>query len=456
MSQNNTAIILDVGATNVRAVAVDETGNIIAQSYYPNKTQSDPYFQGGLIWDVDEIWEKLTKATSEIIQKTGTKNIVAVTVTTFGVDFTPVLKSGQLLYPVISWACNRTESVMEYIDKYIPLKKLYSISGINKFSFNTINKLVWFKENRPDILDKADHFAFISSILLHKLTGKFVTEITMAGTSMLTDHKTRDFSQEVFKSIRVENKFPEMIESGQVMGYVTKVVAAKTGIPPGIPVVAAGHDTQFAIFGSGAGINEPVLSSGTWEILMVRTPNIQLDDKAFKAGITTEFDAIPDIYNPGIQWLGSGILEWIKMSFYADVMNNPDIYDVMIGDAEAVGDSTVEVNLGFLSGQGGINNLNINTQRGEIYKATLNALSQQTKTGLKLLEQSCGFKAKSLLVVGGGAKNRLWNELRANALGLPVKTVTQTETTVLGAAMFAFAGSGGFGSVGEVRRRFVK
>ena len=454
MNKYRTAIILDVGATNVRAVAVDETGNILAQKFFPNRTQPDPHFKGGLIWDVNEIWQKLIKATKEIISVPEAGNIVAVTVTTFGVDFAPVSKTGELLYPVISWACNRTESVMDNIEKYIPLEKLYSISGINKFSFNTINKLIWLKENRPEVLLEAEYFAFISSILLQKLTGRFVTEATMAGTSMLTDHKTRTFSEEIFEKAGVENKFPEIAESGEVAGFVTPGASAETGLPEGIPVIAAGHDTQFAIFGSGADVNQPVLSSGTWEILMVRTPAVNLNKRAFHAGVTTEFDAVPGLYNPGIQWLGSGILEWIKRNFFADIIDDP--YGVMIREAEESAKSKVEITPDVLNGEGKITNLSINTKRGEIYKAALSALSYQTKRGLSVLEQVCGFKAESLIVVGGGSKNRLWNEMRSTIAGLPVKTVSQTETTVLGAAMFAFAGAGGFGTVEEVRRRFVR
>ena len=87
---------------------------------------------------------------------------------------------------------------------------------------------------------------------------------------------------------------------------------AETSIPAGIPVVATGHDTQFAIFGSGAEINQPVLSSGTWEILMVRSEKYRSGKEQLEMGITTELDTRPGLYNIGNQWIASGILEWAR------------------------------------------------------------------------------------------------------------------------------------------------
>ncbi|MCD4663932.1 MAG: hypothetical protein K8R68_01600, partial [Bacteroidales bacterium] len=85
-------IVLDCGATNVRSVAINEKGVILAQKSYPNNTEPDPYFNSGLIWDVDEIWSKLLKATKEVLSKINKNEIAGVTVTSFGVDGAPMNK----------------------------------------------------------------------------------------------------------------------------------------------------------------------------------------------------------------------------------------------------------------------------------------------------------------------------------------------------------------------------
>ena len=181
-----------------------------------------------------------------------------------------------------------------------------------------------------------------------------------------------------------------------------------------MPVLTAGHDTQFAIFGSGAGVNEPVLSSGTWEILMVRTPEIHIGEETFEAGITTELDVVPGLYNPGMQWLGSKHIEKVRAEHFGEIMYQGDIYDIMISEAR----------------QG--------SKRGLIFRSLLHDLSQKTKHGLNMLERSCGFTASKLIVVGGGSKNEFWNSMRSEVLGIEIRTILQSETTVLGAAKIAF------------------
>ena len=433
-------IVLDCGATNVRSVAINEKGNILAQKSYSNNTQSDPFFTGGLIWDVNEIWDKLVKATKQVLSLINKKEIIGITITSFGVDGAPMKKSGELLYPIISWSCQRTAPIMDNIEKYIPLEKLYEISGVNTFSFNTINKFIWFKENKAEILDRMDYFVFMPSLLIHKLTGEFVTDTTMAGTSMMTDIKTRNFSEEILDAIGVENKFPNIVEPGDIVGKINSKASKEIGIPEGIPVVAAGHDTQLAIFGSGAKENEVVLSSGTWEILMARTANIQTNKELLNQGVTIEFDASPGLYNPGLQWLGSGILEWIRHTFYTAESNQKNIYDLMISEAEKAENTNLGIGIDFLNENGILSGLGINTKRGEIYRATLEALVKKTKNSLQILEQTGGFTADSIIVVGGGSKNKLWNQLREKELGIPVKIIEQKETTVLGAAMVAIRG----------------
>ncbi len=450
--QSKLVIVLDCGATNVRSVAVDEKGKIIAQKSLPNNTQVDPSYSGGLIWDVEEIWEKLKTTTKAILAKIDKRTIVAVTVTTFGVDGATMSKTGEMLYPVISWACQRTQPVLDNMDKYISLDKLYSIAGVNVFSFNTINKLIWFKENKPDVLEQMEHFVFMPSLLIHKLCCEFVNDTTIAGTSMLCDIHNRKFSKEIFQTIGIDEKFPPMVEPGTIIGKIHESASKETGLQKNIPVVVCGHDTQFALFGSGVGENESVLRSGTWEILMARTPKEQTSKAFLEQGVTIEMDAVNGLFNPGIQWLGSGILEWIKKMFYHSEMDLPNIYETMIAEAEKASKGKLDFGIDFLNENGVIAGLRINAKREDIYRAALEALARKTKDSLEVLEKLGDFTAKSLVVVGGGSKNQLWNQLRANCLNIPVKLINHTETTVLGAAMFAFAGLGINNSPNEARQ----
>ena len=193
-------------------------------------------------------------------------------------------------------------------------------------------------------------------------------------------------------------------------------------------MVSAGHDTQFAVYGSGVEDGQPVLSSGTWEILMARTPEVRgLTSSLFEHGFTCEWDSHKGFYNPGIQWLASGVLEWISKQFY-NGLEGDEKYRVMIEEAQNIGSDSqgITVNPAFLSdyhGQaaGAIHGLTLNTERGAIYRATLEALALKLKESLNQLEQIGGFKSTELILVGGGSKNHLWNQIKADTLQLPIK-----------------------------------
>ena len=454
-------LVLDCGATNIRVIAIDETGTIKAIHSLPNATDPDPAYPQYRIWDVDKIWDKFKTCIGSVLQKIRKSDVVAVTVTAFGVDGAPFKRSGKMLYPVISWQCERTHPIMENIGKYISLNHLFRINGVQPFGFNTLNKLIWLKENRHEILDEMDQFLFIPSIFLLFLTGEMVNDTSMAGTSMMTDLHNREFSDEITNAIGIEKeKFYPVVEPGTLVGKVRSAAADETGLPAGIPVVAAGHDTQFAIFGAGAEENTPVLSSGTWEILMVRAKEVIPDEELLHQGVTTELDALPGLYNMGVQWIASGAIEWIKKLFFLDVLEESNVYDFMVGEAMAVppGSNGARINPAFYPAPGSqqpgtITGINLNTERGEVFRAVLEALSCKTRMGLEILEKAGGFKADTLICVGGGTKNRLWNRIRADVFGIPVRIIEQKETTVLGAALFALAGISHFPSAMEARSR---
>ncbi|MGD2035856.1 MAG: L-fuculokinase [Bacteroidales bacterium] len=446
-------IVLDCGATNVRAVAVHSDGSIGAIRALPNATRPDPEYPSGLIWDVNEIWEKFCTCIRTIGKDIDTKQVKAVIVTTFGVNGAPADKDGNLLYPVISWQCQRTVPIMDTIDRYIPLSRLYEISGVNKFSFNTINSLLWLKENRPEVLDRMEGFLFMPSLFIHKMTGRLMNDVTMCGTSMMTDLKTRDFSDEILSGTGLPNRFFQLVETGTPVGELRDEAGREMGLPAGIKVVAGGHDTQLALIGSGAGIDEPVLSSGTWEILMARTHHAGVSEESFRAGFTNELDSLPGLFNTGAQWLASGILEWIKNMFYSKEteLSPGDVYRIMVDEAMKVDPCNEKPVFGtdFMAGSGYISGIGLKTSRQQIYRAALEALADKMQTILNKLQHTGKFKAQSLIIVGGGSKNRLWNQLRADRLGIPVKIAGQNETTVLGAALFAHVAIGSYNSIEE-------
>lgn len=448
-------LCLDCGATNVRAIIVDDKGNLVAKASQPNSTDTGAENAQYHVWNADRILNQLAECARKILPEVDATQVKGITITTFGVDGALVDEQGELLYPVISWKCPRTAEVMKNIDKYMPQRKLNELSGVGEFAFNTLYKLIWLKENRPELLEKAHAWLFISNILAHRLTGVMATDRTMAGTSQMTDLTTGDWNNEILSTLGISKSlFPPMVNAGEVIGNLTPAACELLGLPCSVPVVSTGHDTQFALFGSGVKENQPFLSSGTWEILMLRTANATLDTEDYAAGATVEFDSKQGLLNPGLQWIASGIIEWVKSTCY-----NGENYDTMDAEAAAIppGCDGVKLIPNFLpsdSTPGSIEGLILGRTRGHIYRAAMEALTYRLKSRLQKLEKVGGFKATELLLVGGGARNKIWTQMRADILGLPIWVSKVSESTVLGAAMYAFAGAGVYPSPDACRDAF--
>lgn len=444
-------LVLDCGATNVRAIAVDRQGKIVARSATANASEIAVENSVWHQWSLEALLQRFAECCQRLSAELAACTIRGITVTTFGVDGALVDEHGKLLYPVISWKCPRTAAVMENIARLISPQQLQEISGVGAFSFNTLYKLVWLKENHPQLLEQAHAWLFISSLINHRLTGELTTDITMAGTSQMLDIHRSTFSPQILQATGLPGRlFPRLVEAGERIGTLQPDAARHLGLPAGIPVFSAGHDTQFALFGAGVQQDEPVLSSGTWEILMVRSSQVDTALLSRYPGSTCELDSRNGLYNPGMQWLASGVLEWVRKLLWSD--ETP--WQTLIEEARVIpaGAEGVRMQCDLLACQNaGWQGVTLNTTRGHFYRAALEGLTGQLQRNLQTLEKIGQFKASELLLVGGGSRNTLWNQIKANMLDVPIKVLDDAETTVAGAAMFGWYGTGEFSSPEQAR-----
>nr|WP_244866455.1 FGGY-family carbohydrate kinase [Photorhabdus heterorhabditis] len=188
---------------------------------------------------------------------------------------------------------------------------------------------------------------------------------------------------------------------------------------------------------------------------MVRTPYVNTGILPYYAGSTCELDARKGLFNPGLQWPASGVLEWIRRLFWKDIPPS-EAYRKMIHEASSVSPSSnnLRMNCRLLTTRAGWYGTTLNTERRHFYRAALEALGYQLKQNLSILEKISGFHAKELVLVGGGSRNHLWNQIKADILNLPIKVLNEAETTVLGASFFAWSGAGCYESSEKAREQF--
>lgn len=455
-------IVVDCGSTNIRAIVVDEQGRVVASAGRSNEAvpqAGQP--RGYIIWEVAEVWDKICAVCREVAAAAG--EVQALTLTTWGADGAPVRADDSLAYPVICWQDTRTEELARQIGDYADPARIYEITGYQVIPFNTLLRLMWLRQQVPAVMENTQ-WLMMAGLLSLMLTGERSIEPTGAGTMMAMDMAARDWSPEMLQLAGVDRSFfPRWVEPGEVIGQLRAEAAAQTGLPVGLPVVAAGHDTQFAAIGSGARPGEAILSSGTWEILMLREPRFQATTQSRADGVITEADAVAGYYNPQLLMMGSAVLEWLRDYFYHDLEAGEAAYETLATEAAQAGAGAGGVALlpSFVAAtgpakryhtHGTLLGLTITSDRGQIYRAALEGLTFQMRHALEALQNSCDTRASLIRVVGGGSKNALWNQLRADVTGLPVATIEQKEATVLGAAMFAFHGTGHFDTLEEAQQ----
>ncbi|HDY89657.1 MAG TPA: L-fuculokinase, partial [bacterium] len=196
--EHDVVIVIDCGSTNITMSAVDTHGNIIKSVGVPNAPSKQP---GGestyFIWDLDEIWKKVCSVSKELCSGINTERIQAVTITTFGADGAFLDKNGNLVYPVISWQCTRTEETVREIADMIDPREIYNITGYNIIRFNTLLRFLWLRKHVPEVFDRADKWLMTPGLISYKLTGEPSIDSTSAGTMMAIDMKERKWSEKM-------------------------------------------------------------------------------------------------------------------------------------------------------------------------------------------------------------------------------------------------------------------
>jgi len=188
-----------------------------------------------------------------------------------------------------------------------------------------------------------------------------------------------------------------------------------------------------------------------------------MDRKSFNLGIKNECDAVPGLYNAGMQWIGSGVLEWFIELFGDSAAERRERHRFFERCAEKVpagaGGVMMEPSLLPGSGIGRIYHTHgtllgctMRTGSPEVYRAVIEGLSFQLRRAVESIRTAGAIDPDRLVVVGGGSRNRLWNRIRADVLDLPIHTTRQAENTVVGAALFGFIGAGWYRNFEEARR----
>lgn len=460
MRDDKIFLAIDLGASSGRAIlgtVQNNQLNLKEINRFPNPIIN---INGRLYWDFFRLYDEIIKSL-KLIGKSEEK-IESIGIDTWGVDFVCFGKDGEALRMPYSYRNRNTVRTMEsFFESVMSQEELYQKTGIQILNFNTLFQLASLTDEKSSTLPVIDKILFMPDALSFLLTGKMVTEYTIASTSQMLNPYRKKFDNALLKTVGFsEEYFAPIVFAGEKIGNLSHSVMTQTGCDS-IPVVAvAGHDTASAILAIPAeNKNFAYLSSGTWSLMGIESENPVINDNTFRLGLTNEGAADGStrlLKNICGMWLIEQCKkEWNKEReiSYDEIVSaaqkaepfrsfiNPDspCFASPISMIEAIRDYCLQTNQ------------HIPRTMGEIARCIYESLAFRYKQTLDILQELATFDIEKLHIIGGGSQNNMLNSFTANAIGLTV-IAGPSEATAMGNILIQAKTAGLVKSKQEIRQ----
>jgi len=474
----NEDIILahDLGTTGNKACLYDLSGRLIGSYYHPYKTF---YPRPGWVeQNPDDWWEAFVISTKEVIgsAKVNPSRIIGLSFSGHMMAGIPVDREGHVLQKtVLLWADHRSQAQAEFVKEKIGWANFYHRTGGGmEIALYPIAKILWLKENEPETYNRTYKFLGTKDLLMHRLTGRFITDFSDASNTGLLDLQRRTWANDMLAEVGIDDtKLPdEVLPSDTRVGSVGKEVSQETGLKEGTPVILGGGDVSCAALGAGVveeGSVYNYIGSASWLAMASSCP--VFDDKMRPF---TLCHVVPDMYVVQLATFSAGVVYawvrdqicWLEVASAERLGQNP--FDWMSQEASrSVPGSHGLIFLpnlrpggaphNDLKARGALVGLTLAHKREDILRAALEGITFNIRLLCEALEKQVSFPFEEIRMIGGGSKSALWREIEASILNKRIATLSaQQEANSLGAAITAGVALGVFESFWKAAEQFVK
>jgi len=465
-------VVVDVGTTNCKTSLFDEKGYMRSIAY---KEYNNIYFSASNIEQNPKVWfNSVLETMSKCIKRfSNTNEIKAIIVTSQRATIIPINKKGEFLRNAILWLDKRSISECEFIRSKIGEYTIYKKTGLRIDPYFSAPKVLWIKNNQPDIYNTTYKFLTVHDYIIYNLTGEIFTDQTQASRTMLFNIDKFCWDDEIFKCLEIDqDKFPQVVATGTKVGELKHNVAKKIGFPKEIPVLAGGGDQQLAAIGLGI-IKEGRIgvTTGSGSFIIAHSDKSLRDEKM---RILCSASAISNkwILEAGIFTTGS-IYKWFKDTFgqveailSKELKKSPyEILDMEI-EANSFRYPSKLILLPHFTGsaapywnpfaKGVLFNLTLHTTRGDIIKAVLESICLEIKKNISIIEELSKKSIEEVYVGGGISKSDLFNQIQANVYGKYIIKVSTSEVASLGAAIIGLTKLGLYKDLNECVSNMIK
>ncbi|MCA9996044.1 MAG: hypothetical protein KDE56_09880, partial [Anaerolineales bacterium] len=419
----------------------------------------------------EDWWTAVSTATRELMQKTAVDphHIAAISFSGQMMGQVPVNREGNLLLERVPiWADGRAteqaDRVLQTLGGYEPFYDI-TLQG-NSPQLHSLFRVMWLREHMPEVFNKTYKFLHSKEFIAQRITGKFATDYTDQALGCTLDMNKRTWSDDIFNAAGLSpDVFPELRESIEVMGAVTKEAAAALHLVEGIPVVVGAGDAPCAAAGAGAllpGDAYFYMGSAAWGGTIEEKP---VGD--FKTKVVVHNHIVPGRYHSQyVMYTGAIAQQWAIEMLFNDVVQDVDVYKFASDLARAIplAENTVLFLPYMRPGGAPHNNMNargtftgigLNHRREHLFRAVLEGVAMNIKTLVDRLETFRGQTLPAFNVIGGGSRNPFWLSLLADITQRPFTTTNlKQEANCFAAAQCAGVGVGLYGGFDEIKQLF--
>ena len=401
--------------------------------------------------DPDEWWEAICAGIREVLDNSGVRpeDIAGIGIDGQSWSAIPVDRDGNCLAKTPIWMDTRARDICERVKEEVGFDRIFAVAGNDFLPSYSTPKMLWFKEERPEIFEETYKFLQSNSYIVYKLTGVMSQDMSQGYGIHFFCNKTCTYDAELAEELGLSaDLVPDILPCHAVAGTVTEEAAQATGLAPGTRVVAGGLDAACGTLGAGVIKKGQTQEQGGQAGGM----SICLEEALAHPKLILSPHVVPD------KWLlqggtvgGGGVLRWMKQEFGEGAS-----FDELTSLAEKIPAGSDGVTfLPYMSGErspiwdpdakGVFYGLSFDKTKGHFIRAALEGVAYALEHNLRTAAEA-GVEADELIAMGGASNSILWTQIKADVTGRKIKVPTSDTATTLGACILAGVGVGVYDS----------
>lgn len=447
---------IDLGTSSVKVLLMTKEGHIVDEA-----TVEYPVFYPKANWaeqNPEDWWQGTLEALKILIQNNPSQKSAIR-----GIGFSGQMHGmvaldqiGQVLTPAIIWCDQRTESACEAITEHFGKEGLSELVGNMALTGFTAPKIMWLKENHPELFNQVHKFLLPKDYINYRLSGNYATDYSDASGMLLLDVKHKCYSEEMLKYVGIsELQLPKLHESFDVTGVLSDAVKAELGIDQEVLIVSGAGDQAAGAIGTGT-VSEGIVSVtlGTSGVVFAAHDAYHVDQQNRMHAFC---HANGKYHSMGVMLSAANCLKW-----WSEQIAVADIESLLSEIDESISET---VFLPYLMGErtpypnpyarGTFIGMDMSTSRKDMTKAVLEGVAFGLKDSLDIL-MDMGVSVGEIRVIGGGAKSIKWRQILADVFGRTIVGINTNQGGALGAAILAAVGDGAYESVEAATEQIIK